>query len=144
MIHSKNWHIKVFFIWLLPFTIYGQRTVSGRVTDAEDNKPIVGASVFIANTTVGTTTDSTGNYNLKIQETGSFTLAVSFVGYQPVFKDIEPGNTSVIFDIAMKTFELDEVVVSKKSQGSSKRRQTFLGDGIGKDAIKKNASCRQL
>ena len=43
-----------------------ERYISGCITDAEEGNPIPGVSVFIANTTVGTATDSAGNYRLRI------------------------------------------------------------------------------
>jgi hypothetical protein len=76
----------VFLLFFIPFTLSAQRTISGRITDAEDGSPIPGAAVFIASTTVGTTTDVDGYYQLKIPGKGSYQLVVSYVGYQPVTK----------------------------------------------------------
>ena len=107
---------KVFFVFLLclvPLALSAQRTVSGRITDADDGKPIPGAAVFIASTTVGTTTDADGMYRLKIPGEGSYRLTVSHVGFQPVFWDIEPGKISQKFDVAMQTHEMGEVVIAK-------------------------------
>jgi len=55
-----------FLLWLIPITLSAQRTISGRITDADDNEPIPGAAVFIANTTAGTATDADGKYSLQI------------------------------------------------------------------------------
>jgi len=107
---------KIFFVFLLclvPLALSAQRYISGRITDAEDGVPIPGAAVFIANTTAGTTTDADGNYRLKIPGEGSYRLAVSFVGYQPVFRDIEPGKVSMALDVAMNPYEMEEVTISK-------------------------------
>jgi len=88
------------------------RYISGRITDAADGEPIPSATVFFTNTTVGITTDLEGNYRLRIPGEGSYSLTVSHVGYQSVVKVIEPGATSMVFNVAMKTQELDDVVVS--------------------------------
>ena len=40
-------------------------TVSGTVISAEDNEPIVGASVFVQGTTLGTVTDMDGRYTIN-------------------------------------------------------------------------------
>ncbi len=92
--------------------IYCQRIVSGQISDSENNKPIPGASVFITNTTVGITTDIKGNYRLRIPGEGSYTLVVSHVGYQSVVTDIKPESSSMVFNVAMKIKEFDDVVVS--------------------------------
>ena len=61
---------------LLPFTIAGQRYISGHITDAEDGDAIPSVTVFITNTTVGTTTDANGYYRLRIPSEGGFQLAL--------------------------------------------------------------------
>ena len=99
---------------LIPYTLFGQRTISGRVIDAEDKEPIAGASVFISNTTEGIATDRDGYYRLRIPGEGAYQLTISHVGYQSVFKDIEPGRTSIKFDVALNTIELDELNVATR------------------------------
>jgi hypothetical protein len=110
-------HYKIFLgfvLWLIPFALSAQRTISGRITDAEEGTPISGAAVFISNTTAGITSDNAGYYRLKIPGDGSYRLTVSFVGYQPVFKDIEPSKTSTVFDVAMEMTSMNEVTISAK------------------------------
>ena len=91
-----------------------ERFISGRITDAEDNEPVAGASVFFDNTTVGTTTDLNGQYRLKIPGIGSYRLTVSHVGYQTVFMDIEPNIASPVFNVALQSTELEELTVAQK------------------------------
>ena len=96
------------------FTLYGQRTISGRITDAEDGEPIPAVTVFFNNTTIGVTTDLDGNYRLRIPGEGSYSLMVSHVGYQSVVREIEPGNTSIVFNVAMQIQELEGINVSAR------------------------------
>jgi len=113
-----------FIVSLLQITINGfsqniaglrqERYISGLITDAEDGIPIPSVTVFIANTTVGTATDLKGYYRLKIPGEGSYQLTISHVGYQSVFKDIESGNASVQFDVALQSIELDEFTVATR------------------------------
>ncbi|MDR2232899.1 MAG: carboxypeptidase-like regulatory domain-containing protein, partial [Tannerella sp.] len=102
------------FCCLFSIAIYGQRTVSGHVTDASENVPAPGVTVFLSNTSVATVTDADGFYRLSIPGEGRYTLMVSHVAYQPVTKDIEPGNASLKFDVALQPRELDEVTIAKK------------------------------
>ena len=99
-------------LWIIPFALSGQRYISGQITDAADSNPIPAATVFISNTTAAITTDIKGYYRLKIPGEGNYRLTVSHVGYQPVFKDIESGMTSMVFDVAMQIQELEEVNVT--------------------------------
>ena len=131
---------KVFFaflLWLIPLSLSAQRYISGRITDSDDGFPIPGVHVFIANTTVGTTTDTTGYYRLAIPGEGSYRLAVSHVGYQPVFKDIEPNKTSIVLHIAMNTYELEEITVSVKVQTRKRDVDFFWKTLLGTKPSKK-------
>ena len=77
-------------LWIVPLSISAQRTISGRIIDAEFSDPVPGVAVFIAGTTVGTTTDSAGYYRLMIPVEGSYRLTAAHAAYQPAFIDIEP------------------------------------------------------
>jgi len=83
--------------------------ISGRVTDAETNEPIMGVTVFVVGTQTGTNTDSDGRFTLTIPD-DSETLAFSFIGY--VRQEITIGDQTE-FDIQLATdiALLDDVVV---------------------------------
>jgi len=106
------------FLSILFFTVTlnasAQRTISGRIIDAETKEPIPGASVFINGTTVGITTDTEGYYKLKIPGPGSYKLAVSHAGYQTVYKNIENGIKSIALDVFLNYRELKEATVTAK------------------------------
>ena len=55
--------------------------ITGVVISAEDNEPVIGASVVAKGTTTGTVTDVDGRFSLEIPSTVK-TLVVSFVGMQ--------------------------------------------------------------
>ena len=121
----------VFLLYFFPFMLSAQRAVSGRITNANDGTPIPGAAVFIANTTVGTTTDAEGYYELKIPGEGSYQLVVSHVGYQPVFRETEPGRTLQTLDVVMHEHELDEVKIAVKVQARKKDINLFWEKILG-------------
>ncbi|RKD88274.1 SusC/RagA family TonB-linked outer membrane protein [Mangrovibacterium diazotrophicum] len=66
---------------LFPLWMFAQTNLSGVVLD-EGNQPLIGASVAIKGTTIGTVTDLDGKFSLSVPE-GSI-LTVSFIGYQPL------------------------------------------------------------
>ena len=53
--------------------------ITGIVISAEDNEPIIGASVLVKGTTNGTVTDLDGNFNLSVASNS--TIVISFIGY---------------------------------------------------------------
>ncbi len=83
-------------------------TITGVVTDAEDGSPLIGANVFIENTTTGTTTDFDGNYTLSANS--GDVLEFSYVGYKT--QTVVVGATTTI-DVVLSTdvASLGEVVV---------------------------------
>jgi len=84
-----------FLLWFMPFALSAQRTVSGNITDDESGEPVYGASVFISGTTVGTSTDTLGNYQLFLPDyEGKLQMAVSHVGYRSVSRDVETRQAS--------------------------------------------------
>ena len=112
------------------------RLISGRVTDVDDHIPIPNVSVFIAGTRVGTTTDLDGSFQLNIPGEGSYQLTFSHVGYQPLFKDIEPGTKSMIVDVVMNILEFEEVSVVKKVAFRKKDVNLFWTTLLGKKPTK--------
>lgn len=85
-----------------------QRSVSGTVTD-DKNISMPGVSVYVKGTTIGTTTDSNGKYQLNVSGTNPV-LVFSFIGYTT--QEIAVGTKTAI-DVQLKedAQTLDEVVV---------------------------------
>lgn len=96
------------------------RTVSGRVLSAEDNEPVIGASVMIKGTSTGTVTGVNGEFSISVTDK-SKTLVVSFVGMQTVEVEAKP-NMNIVLKPSIES--LDEVVVV--AYGTAKRSQ-FVG-----------------
>ena len=103
-------------LFVLAFVI-PDRTIHGKITD-EKGKPIAGASVIIKGLKIGVTTDTAGNYMLKVPD-GKVTLVASYIGYEQKEMVIKNGNVA---DIALKpsTLSLNEVVVI--GYGTQKRK----------------------
>jgi TonB-linked SusC/RagA family outer membrane protein len=83
--------------------------VTGNVTSEEDGLPVVGASVLVKGTTVGTVTDIDGNFTLTNVPSSAGTLVISFIGMQSQEVKIKP-----IVKVVLKSDAevLDEVVVT--------------------------------
>ncbi len=84
-----------------------ERIVSGIVTSSE-GEPLVGATVILKGTSVGTSTDAEGRYAIGV-DIDSATLIFSIIGYEK--KEIEIISQSVI-DVSLKEgLELKEVLI---------------------------------
>lgn len=108
------------------------KTITGKITSADDGSEIPGASIVVKGTALGTTSNVDGTYEISVPE-GNTTLVFSFVGMLSIESAI--GNKSVI-DAQLKSdaTALGEVVVT--GYGSQQRRDvtgsvgTIKGDGM--------------
>jgi hypothetical protein len=66
---------------ILSFGATAQFTISGKVIDSASREPLRGASVFCQNTTIGTTTNKDGEFDLQLKS-GGYEMIISFTGYQ--------------------------------------------------------------
>ena len=85
--------------------------LSGKVV-SDDNTPIDFATVYLKGTTFGCTTDSKGIYRLHIPP-GTYTLAVSMLGFEAYEKEIEISyGKETRHDVTLRpdAEELEEVV----------------------------------
>jgi TonB-linked SusC/RagA family outer membrane protein len=83
--------------------------VTGRVVDADNNEPLMGVTVFVVGTQVGTNTGPDGRFTLMVPEGGQ-RLAFSYVGYvrqELTIGDQTEFNIRLVSDVAL----LDDVVV---------------------------------
>jgi len=96
-------------MFLLTASVFGQKSVTGKVTDA-DKKPLVGASVTVKGTNVATITSSTGDYSIVVPA-GRKALVVSNVGFED--QQIDLGSASN-YNVSLRetTSSLNEVVVT--------------------------------
>lgn len=93
-------------------------TVSGTVTSASDGEPLIGASVLVKGTTIGTDTDMDGKFTVKAKK--GDVLQVRYVGYEP--SEVKVGDQTTNLNIMLQENEnnLDEVVVV--GYGTQKRK----------------------
>lgn len=84
------------------------RTVTGKVTGADDGLPIPGVNILEKGTANGTVTDADGNFSISVGDNA--TLVFSFVGY--VSQEVAVGSQSSI-NVTMQSdvTSLSEVVV---------------------------------
>ena len=81
--------------------------VTGTVISAEDDGPIIGASIVVAGTTIGTVTDHNGAFTLDVPSNAQ-KLIISYIGMKSVEVTVKP-----IIKVSMESDSqnLDEIVV---------------------------------
>ena len=98
------------------------QTITGVVISEEDGQPVIGASVLVKGTQLGTITGVDGDFTLSNVPSSAKTLQVSYIGMQTQEVAIKP-NLKIVLkaDAAL----LDEVVIV--GYGSSKKLGSVVG-----------------
>jgi hypothetical protein len=138
-------YLLVFSFLLITHCAIAQRIISGKVTDAATNKPLVAASIFLSNTSVGTVSAADGSFNLRIPE-GRYDLIISSVGYETFVKSLPAGESypNLVFKLKEKVKELETLVLTPyEKNGWERWGKFFLENFIGtsdyaKDCVIKN------
>jgi iron complex outermembrane receptor protein len=87
-------------------------SISGKITD-DTGETLVGASVMVEGTYVGTTTNSKGEYLLSGLESGKYNLVVSFIGFEDHKEAVDlDNNKKVSVILKSKAYMSDEVIVA--------------------------------
>lgn len=86
----------------LVFTAYSQSTISGVVIDADSGLPLPGATITIAGTTTGTAADSDGGYVISTLPPGTYSMEVSFIGYDRVSQLITLRDGALTVDFSLQ------------------------------------------
>ncbi len=84
-------------------------TVKGRVTD-ESGAPVIGATVILKGTTVGTATNATGEYAIDIRQADAV-LVYSLIGYNKVELALADNQTQADVTLKSEAIAMDNVVV---------------------------------
>ncbi len=99
------------------FSVQSQTFIEGQVFDAATKEPVGYANIYIKGTTIGTTTDDTGYYQLKLQ-TIYDSVSAAYLGYseatQPIKKQ-ERQRINFMLDASQSMLAEAVIIGSKES-----------------------------
>ncbi len=93
--------------------LWGQEkfAISGAVKDQSSGETLFGASVFILDSSIGTTTNEYGFYSITAPE-GNYTLVISYMGFDDITKEIVlNSDQNLNIDITESSNQLSEVII---------------------------------
>lgn len=125
----------------------GQNTIQGNIVDDVTGNPIIAANVFFANTTIGTSSDQVGFYQLAGFPSGKYDFFVQFIGYEPFQRSIQfNGNDHVVIDIRLKesTVVLDEILIKPDTSNLTKNQEMFKKLFLGNSRDAKAAEIQNI
>ena len=108
------------------------KRITGVVTDTQ-GEPIIGATVLVQGTGIGTATDIDGKFSLDVPSNGK-TLIVSFIGFDAQEIPVT-NNTTYKIQLSGTDYALDEVVVTALGMKREKKALGYSGQG---DALIEN------
>ena len=111
------------------------KKVTGVVISEEDDQPVVGASVLVKGTTMGTVTDIDGKFTIDKVPSSSRTLKVSYIGMKTQEVPIKTGTIKIV--LTPDSEVLEEVVVTGM-QKMDKRLFTGAATKLDAEGVKLN------
>ena len=125
------------FLMLCSSLALAQRTVKGKVTDAESGEGLIGATVTVVGTTRGAVSDIDGNFSVEVPE-GSTQIRFAYTGYA---EEVVTLSASNVVDMALKPGTvLDEVTVIGYGSLKSKEVTSAVASVKAEDFNKGNVT----
>lgn len=94
-----------------------QKSLVGKVVDADSGQPLIGASIYWKNTTAGATTSTDGSFSLR-RVSGFDTLVVDYLGYDLYSEEIDRESNNLTIELKASAVDIDEVVVEGQQRGN--------------------------
>jgi iron complex outermembrane recepter protein len=103
----------IYLLSIFCYTLGAQNRIEGKITD-QDHRPLLGATVYIADLNKGTISDENGHYQLLNIPNGKNKVQFSYVGFANRIETVELNGESLELNISLRqtAVEADEVVVS--------------------------------
>ena len=130
--------MKVFIFFLIFFcsiNLFSQNigSISGRVVDAKLSTPLVGASIILEGTSIGSISDQNGYFKIYNIPTKTYNIKISYIGFETKVEFNVIVKSSGTSDLLIRLYEknqiLDEITVSnnlfKKSVETPLSIQSF-------------------
>jgi hypothetical protein len=149
---TKNYYFLLFLIFIAGSAIGQKANIKGKITDKKTGEALIGASVYIEGTTLGTVADFDGNFkisNIPVTQ-NKIKLTCSFISYKSkTISDIilEDGKTYTYnFNLEESTVALNDVKVVAKAKRESEvvllldqRKSTTIKQSIGAQELANQA-----
>lgn len=121
------------------FALFAQtKTISGKITDASNKEPLVGATVLVKGSQTGTSTDADGKFTLTVPADAKI-ITISYVGF--ISRDF-PIATTTNWNVTMEANAIagQEVVVSSSRIAESIKQAPVQIEKMTSREIKSAAS----
>ena len=131
----------LFLALISSMTLMAQTTLRGTVLDATQGEPLIGATVMVKGTSVGSVADFDGNFTINVPK-GKTQIVVSSIGYVSQTINIA-GKTTITVKLKEDSKVMDEVVVVGYGQMKKSDLSGALSQLKGEDMMKGGSFSKQ-
>ena len=131
--------------------VFAQNSLKALIKDEKTNEPLIGVSVFLKGTQIGTTSDDKGFAEIKNIPSGKQTIIFQSIGFNK--KEIEfffSKDSAVEIFLENSTNELDEVRIVSSTRSSRNikniptRIETISGEELNEKAVMQPGNIKML
>ena len=141
---KKIYSFLILLLLTFGFTSAQTGTLAGNIIDGEFIEPMAFANILVKGTTIGTTSDFDGKYQLEL-EPSTYTIVFSFVGYttQEISDVVIKESEVTPLDVTLTTNSLEAVVITTSIKRNTEnavlnmqKKSVVVLDGLSAQAIK--------
>ncbi len=130
-----NKFISLMLLSVLPLGLFAQLSIKGHITDQATNESLPGAHIVINETYKIAVSDLQGNFSLNNVKKGSYTIKVSYLGFEDHIQELDlDKNIEIKISMTTATIMENEVVITS-TRASDRTGTTF--ENISKAELKK-------
>lgn len=147
---NQNYLLFISFLFLTVISAKAQSRITGKITDRVTNEALVGVTVAVKGTTIGTSTDLDGKYTLTLKP-GTYDLIFRYIQYKTIeisgikISEKEVLQKDIILEeLSFNGKELTEATISAQAKKESvaginleRKNAATVSDGISNEQIKK-------
>ncbi len=114
---------------------------SGNITEASNNSPLAGSTIYIADLKKGVVANNAGHFQMNNIPYGTYLAEIRYVGYKSILKNISFNkNIEENYVLNISITEESEIVVTGSSKATSIRRNPIPIVSVNKQYLQQNLS----
>ncbi len=89
----------------------GTRKLTGKILEKSTKEPLIGANVWLKDTSVGSITDMDGNFTINIPSGKTATLIISYLGFADIEMEVSKSDNNIVVQMEPDDNVLEEVQI---------------------------------
>ncbi len=123
------------------FPAFSQNILTGKVSDAADNTPLPGSSIYIPELKIGAVADADGSYTLNNIPGGTYIVEAHIIGYAVNVKSLTiKGNLTQDFIMKVSAVMGQEVVVTGNARATSSQNNPQPASEVTNQDLNENSA----